>query len=403
MNILIVCQYFWPEEFRVNDLALELSRRGHAVTVLTGKPNYPKGDYYTGYSFWGYKKEKYGDINIIRVPIISRGKGRGFRLILNYLSYIFFACIYVLFNNNKCKCTMTFGLSPILQAFPAILHRFLYKSKSFLWVQDLWPESVSAAGGLNNNLALWLLRLIVRCIYKRMDQIFVQSEAFIESIVELGGANDKIHYIPNWAEDLYLDKSLINPQKYLNILPKGFKVLFAGNVGEAQDFESIIQAAIFTRKYNDIKWVIIGDGRKKSDLEEYIVQNNLKETVCLLGRYPVNEMPHFFANADVMLLSLKDEPIFALTIPSKLQSYMAFGKPIVSMMNGIGLKVVKDSQSGLVAKAGDYKSLADNIIKIYLLEEKERVEMGNKGKEYYKNNFDKIQVVDKIEYFFMTS
>lgn len=396
MKILLVSQYFWPETFRINDLALELKQRGHEVSVLTGKPNYPKGSYYKGYRFWGYQKEVYKGINIIRVPLLSRGRGSSIRLILNYLSFIFFSCGYILFHRKKYDASLTFAISPITQVYAALLHKNLHKSRAYIWVQDLWPESVYAAGKANFKSLNRFLNKIVRNIYNKVDGVLVQSEAFTNSILEKGDFSKKITYIPNWAEDIFVNHSSVNKEKFKHLFPSGFKVMFAGNVGEAQDFESIINAAIYTKTNKNIKWIIVGDGRKRQYVEEQLQTNQLNETVFLLGRFPLADMPDLFIHADVMLMTLKKEDIFSLTIPSKMQSYMAFGKPIVSMLDGIGNDIIKKSDCGYTASAENYKDLAINIIKLSETGPNELEKKGLNGYNFYQENFEKNFIIDKI-------
>ncbi|WP_349832759.1 glycosyltransferase family 4 protein [Bacteroides fragilis] len=396
MKILLVSQYFWPETFRVNDLAQELVLRGNEVTVLTGKPNYPQGAIYKGYSFWGYKKEYYKGIELIRVPLIPRGKGSGLRLALNYLSFVLFSCLYILFHKRKFDVSLTFAISPITQVYAALLHKKLFGSRAYLWVQDLWPESVSAAGKMNSGLVYRMLTKMVQSIYQKVDGICIQSEAFSQSILQKGDYKHKISYIPNWAEDLFTDDSLINKEHFKSLIPDGFVVMFAGNIGEAQDFDSILKAAIRTKEYKDIKWVIVGDGRKKEFVEQQVKELNLCDTVFLLGRYPLEDMPDLFIHADVMLVSLKDQNIFSLTIPSKIQSYMAFGKPIISMINGIGNEIIKEANCGFTANAGDFESLANNVKRLSRMDRNMLYEKGRAGKEYYQLSFAKKKIIDNL-------
>lgn len=397
MRILIVSQYFWPETFRINDLATELVNRGHEVYVLTGKPNYPQGKLYKGYGVFKHRRDEYNGAKIYRVPLIPRKKGTALQLIVNYASYIIFACTFVFFHKKQFDVSLTFAISPITQIYPALLHKKLYKSRAYLWVQDLWPESVTAAGKMNSPRILRALTKMVQNIYKKTDGVLVQSEAFISSILQKGITKEKIHYLPNWAEDIFTNPIIGNRDKYRSIVPEGFVVMFAGNIGESQDFESIINAAERTKHIKDIKWVIIGDGRKKEWVEKEIRNRKLSETFFLIGRFSVEEMPYFFSLADIMLLTLKDETIFSLTIPSKVQSYLAFGKPIVSMINGIGNKVIKDAGCGFTAKAGDSEKLAENIIKAYHAAPETLAQMGKKGKSYYESEFDKGSIIDKLE------
>jgi len=394
MNILIVSQYFWPEEFRVNDLAIDLVKRGNTVTVLTGNPNYPKGKFFKGYGF-KFMTENYQGIKIYRVPIIPRGKN-SLTLLLNYLSFAIMGSVFSLFHKIKYDKVFAINFSPITAVYPAIIYKIRHKTQLYLWVQDLWPESVSAAGNIKSSFVLNLLTKMVMHIYKNSDRVLLQSEAFTSSVEEKGVAKKQIGYIPNWAEDLYSDKSRISIGKYANIIPKGFIVMFAGNIGEAQDFDSILKAAEMTKQFSEIKWVIVGDGRKKAWVENEIIRLGLQETFFLLGRYPMEEIPSFFWCADIMLLSLKNEEIFSLTIPSKVQSYMAFGRPIIGMLNGIGSDLISKAGCGYVGVAGDFVLLADNVIKAYKEESDVLLNMGINGKKYYDQNFSKSIVIDRL-------
>lgn len=394
MNILLVSQYFWPETFRINDLAEELLRRGNKVTVLTGKPNYPQGYIYEGYNFWGCRKENYEGIEVIRVPLLPRGKGSGTRLALNYISFVFFSCLYILCHRQKFDVSLTFAISPITQVYAALLHKRILGSRAFLWVQDLWPESVIAAGKVNSGFLYWVLTRMVKNIYSTVDGICIQSKAFEQSILAKGNYKHKISYIPNWAEDLFLDHSVVNMERFQSLFPPGFIVMFAGNIGESQDFESILQAAVYLKKRSDIKWLIVGDGRKKKYVEKQVRELGLCDSVFLLGRYSLKDMPDLFAHADVMLVSLKEQDIFSLTIPSKIQSYMAFGKPVVSMINGIGNEIIKEAQCGCTATSGDFKTLAENIVSMSRMDKNILIEMGNRGYEYYQKHFSKKHITD---------
>ena len=396
MKILIISQYFYPEEFKINDLTREFVARGHQVTVLTGKPNYPKGEYFEGYQYAGVEKEDYFGAEVIRVPLRKRGAGGGKNLALNYLSFVVNANKYIRKNEMAFDAILVFEISPITQAYPALYCKKKYGGKVLLWVQDLWPESVTAAGGVTNKFVLGILDRMVKRIYRKCDVLMVQSEGFRESIMSKGNFDSKIMFAPNWAEDLYLEKKPVNREAIAAKMPDGFRVMFAGNVGNAQDVGAIIKAANETRDLQDIKWIIVGDGRAKETVEAQSKELALTNTVFFLGRHPMAEMPTFFSYADVMIVSLKDEYIFSLTIPAKTQSYMASGKPIVSMLNGEGNRIVEAAKCGLTAPSGDYKKLADNVISMYRKSGEEREQMGKNGLDYYLTHFDKKTVVENI-------
>lgn len=396
MKILVVSQYFYPEEFKINDLVETLLEMGHEVTVLTGKPNYPKGEYYEGYKFKGVVHEEYKGAKVVRVPLIKRCRGGAKNLVMNYFSFVYYANKYLKKNEIKVDAIICFEISPITQAFPCITCKKRYGGKLLLWVQDLWPESVTAAGGVTNKFALGLLDNMVKYIYNKSDNLMIQSEAFAESILSKGDYKDKIVYVPNWAEDLFSDREKIDKEKYRGMMPEGFKVMFAGNIGAAQDFDSIINSANLTKDVPDIKWVIVGDGRARANAEERVKELGLQDTVKFLGRHPMREMPSFFTHADAMLVTLKDEYIFSLTIPSKVQCYMAAAKPMLTMLNGIGNKIVEEAGCGLTANAGDAQRLADNVKKMYAMEKADIETMGKAALAYYNGHFDKATVIDNI-------
>ncbi len=404
MKILIVSQYFWPENFKINDLALDLVNRGYDVEVLTGKPNYPQGKFYAGYSFFSHSRDVYNGIKINRVPLCTRRNGTGLQLAFNFISFAFFSCLYILFHRKKYDISLTYAISPITQVYAALLHKKIHKSKTFLWVQDLWPESVTSASKLDNKVIIKLLSKMVKHIYNSSDRILVQSKSFISSITERGIDEKKIDYIPNWAEDLFIDNTAINKNRYKYLIPNGFIIMFAGNIGEAQDFESIIKAAEKTKYRTDIKWIILGDGRKREWVEDKIKHLNLQDTVKLLGRYPLEDMPDFFIHADVMLLTLKDEEIFSKTIPSKLQTYMAFGKPVIGMLNGVGLNIISEADCGYIGAASDYNKLAENVILAYNDQSSDALlRKGKNGKAFYAENFSKAIIIDHLIAIFQKS
>ena len=393
MKILVVTQYFWPEEFRINDLAINLVEKGHDVTVLTGNPNYPKGKFYAGYGFVN-KVEYYEGIKIFRVPILPRGENK-LSLVLNYFSFLLSGSVFSFFHKEKYDKVFAVNFSPITSVIPAIVYSKRNSVKLYLWVQDLWPESVTATVNINSKFLLFFLTKLVKYIYNNSHIILVQSKGFVESIAEKNININKIRYLPNWAENLYSTPG--DKKKYYDLIPKGgFVVMFAGNIGEGQDFDSILKAVQLTTKEKLINWVVIGDGRKMKWLKQKVKDLGLENNLFLLGRYPVTEMPDFFTHADVMLLSLKKEKIFSLTIPSKIQSYMSFGKPIIGMLDGVGAEVINESNCGFHAGAGDYKLLYKNVMLAFNKSTSELKVKGINGKKYYKNNFSKNKVMEYL-------
>ncbi len=397
MNILIITQYFWPESFRINDLVRGLMERGHEVTVLTGKPNYPGGAFFPGYGLLGRASEDYHGARVRRVPLVPRGRGGALPLALNYLS---FACSATLLGPFLCRgrydAILVYEPSPITVGLPALWLKRLRRAPILFWVQDLWPESLSATGAVRSPTVLAWVEKLVRLIYDGCDRILAQSRAFFAPIEALGVSRERILYYPNSAEALYRPLRATPDARVQAGLPSGFVVMFAGNIGAAQDFGTILAAAEQLKAQADIHWAIVGDGRMLPWVEEQVRTRGLRN-VHLLGRHHVESMPQFFAMADALLVTLKKEPIFALTIPSKVQSYLACGRPIVAALDGEGARVVEEAGAGLTAPAEDPQALADAVLALACLQPREREAMGARGRAYFEANFEREMLVDRLD------
>lgn len=394
MKILIVSQYFYPEDFKVNDIAFDFVKRGHEVTVFTAKPNYPQGNFYKGYSFFGKSFEIINGVKVIRIPIFPRLNGSGKFLVLNYVSFIFFAFIYKYRVKGNFDVVFSHLPSPLIAALPAIWFKKKCNAKLYLWVLDLWPESVQANSKIKDGFLMKKLNNLIKYIYNKSDVIFISSKFFRNSILDKGiDQNKTIKYFPNWAEDIFIN----NETDVANTpnLPNGFNIMFAGNIGDSQDFESVLEAAKLTMHEN-INWILVGDGRRvswiKSEIEKHKITN-----VHLLGRYPINTMPAFFKKADAMLVSLKDSPTFSLTVPAKVQAYMASSKIILGMFNGEGQQIINQSGCGYAVNAGDFMELVKAVKKIKASANAEKIVMQQKSKDYYLNNFSKNELFNQLE------
>ncbi|PKN17942.1 MAG: glycosyltransferase WbuB [Deltaproteobacteria bacterium HGW-Deltaproteobacteria-6] len=398
MKILIISQYFWPENFRINDLGAGLVERGHEVTVLTGIPNYPDGHFFPGYSLFRNLRQDYCGVRIIRVPLIARGAGGRLRLMLNYASFAFFASMMApFFCRGNFDVILVYEPSPVTVGIPAVVLKKLKGIPLFFWVQDLWPESLSATGAVHSRTILDGVKRLVRFIYERCDRILVQSTAFIPMIEEYRVAPGRIIYFPNSVEKIYKPMPAESGFEGLQRLPSGFRIMFAGNIGAAQDFESILAAAVKLREYKDIQWIILGDGRSRRWVEGQIAKQGISDCFHLLGRHPMETMPYYFSFADVLLVTLKRDPIFALTIPAKIQSYMACGKPIIAALDGEGGRLVSESGAGLSSPAEDADALAAAVLAMYQMPRDQREKMGKCGIHYCVENFDRDMLMTKLE------
>jgi len=400
MRVLVVSQYFWPENFRINDLVVELRDRGYDVTVLTGKPNYPSGTVFAEFERCPESFANYAGIEIIRVPMLARSRG-AVRLLLNYLSFVVGAVVYGPGKIRKRSFDVIFVYepSPVTVALPAIFFGSRKNIPVVFWVLDLWPETLVALGVVRSK---WLLGLISRCvkfIYDRCTLVLGQSRGFVPSISRYCSDPSKVRYYPSWAEDVF---SGLPSQRAPEVpVAEGmFTVVFAGNVGESQDMPAVVEAAWILRDEPRVRWVIVGDGRKSDWLKSEIEQRGLGGKVMLAGRYPIDRMPSFYAHADALLVSLKRDPVFSLVIPAKLQTYLAAGIPVLGMLDGEGARVIHEARAGLCCPAGDAAGLADCVVKMMSLSQTELSAMGNNGRRYIAEEFDRGQLISRLEDFF---
>lgn len=397
MKVLICTQYFWPETFRINDVVKTLSEKGVEVEVLTGKPNYPHGEIFSGYRAWGCQRETHQGININRVPLIARGDG-GWRLALNYLSFILSALLLApwMLRKKKFDVIFVYAPSPILQAIPAIFLGWLKECPVVLWVQDLWPESLSATGHIRNRAALKLVELVVSYIYRHADLLLVQSRAF-EAPIRALASGTIIMYYPQSVDGAFAAPAKYEPPP-VEGLGEGFSVMFAGNIGSAQAVAVIVEAASLLREYADIHFVVLGDGSSREWMLKEVRQRGL-DNLHLPGRFPVETMPGFMQKASALLVTLADQPIFAATVPARVQAYLAAGRPIIACLNGEGARLVVEAGAGLATPAENPIALADSILRLYRQSPAERERMGDNGRKYYREHFDHDRLVDQlIEY-----
>lgn len=397
MKILLLTQYFWPENFRINDLTVGLAEKGHEVVVVTGIPNYPTGKYFTGYGLFKNSRQEYKGVKVLRLPTIPRGRGGYLQIAVSYFSFMISALIFTPFLCRGKFDLIFFSLSPVVEGFPAVVLKALKRASLVFWVQDLWPESLSASKIFQNPCLHSIIRMIVSSIYNSCDKILVQSRSFIAFITKTGISDKKISYFPNFAEDFYQPLELDVDASERKTLPQGFIVMFAGNIGASQDFGTMISAADKLRKYSDIHWVIIGDGRIRKWAQAEVAMRNLSRSFLFLGKHPVEMMPRYFSLADVLLVTLRDEEIFKFTIPSKIQSYLACAKPIIAALAGEGAKVIEESKAGFFCPPENPSALAELVLKMYHMDEHERKVMGLNGRRYFENNFSRSKLINQLD------
>lgn len=397
MRLLVVTQVFWPENFRINDMVAELVSRGHQVTVLTGKPNYPSGVFFPEYIADPGAFNAFAGADIVRVAHLARGRG-ALRLVLNYATFALSASLAGCWKlrGRQFDAIFCYEPSPITVGLPAVLLRAVKKAPLAFWVLDLWPETLHAVGVVKSPAVLKAVGKLVSFIYRRCDIVLAQSRSFIPQIRKYAPPHGRVEYFPSWSDAVF-DMDKVTPAPEVSDCGDQFTVMFAGNIGDAQDFPAILAAAEELKDNAAIRWLIVGDGRRSRWVAEQVEARGLGHCAKLLGRFPVERMPDFFKHADALLVSLKDEPIFAMTIPGKLQSYLAAGIPVLAMLNGEGAEVVDSAGAGLTCAAGDHRALAAAVVRMAAMSDAERCAMAQNGLRASAEMFDRATLISQLE------
>lgn len=402
LRILVVTQYFWPENMRINDLVRDFAEAGHEVTVLTGFPNYPEGSVFPEYKANPDDFKEYVGARVVRVPLMPRGK-RSLNLILNYLSFFISASTIgaIKLRGQKFDSVFVYAVSPIMAAIPAVIIGRMKNAPVFIWVLDLWPETLRAVGVLRQPNLLAMVGRVVSWIYNRADYLLLQSKGFVDNVKlyctkEI--SPDRLVYFPSWAEDDFSSPSPVS-SSLLERDNSVFTVVFAGNLGEAQDFPAVLDAAELLKGRVPVRWVIVGDGRMSEWLSEQVESRRL-DNVLLLGRHPLSAMPSLFACADALLVSLKTNDVFEKTIPGKVQAYLASSKPILGMINGEAARIIEESGAGFACSSGDTQGLASITLKLATTDVAQRELMGQAGRSYYLRHFSKPTLMLRLEKLF---
>jgi oligosaccharide repeat unit polymerase len=387
LRLLVVTQYFHPESFRISDLCRDLTERGHSVTVLTGQPNYPSGTIAPGYRAWSFRRELYGNVEVVRMPLYPRKQGSAIHLILNYLSFVASGVFFGpwLLRGKRFDSIFVYAISPLLQALPAIVLKWIKGAKLVTWVQDLWPEALEATGFVKNRWALSATAVVVRFIYRFSDSVLVQSDGFVEPVARLC-ARDKIAVFPNSAETIFLRDGLAEPSP-IPELNDGFSAVFAGNLGTVQALPTILDAAEMLRDHPEIRIYLVGTGALAETLSADIARRDLRN-VIMSGHFPIDKMPAILSRASVLLVTLKDVALGRFTVPSKVQAYLAAGRPIIAALNGEGARIVDAARAGLSCPSEDATALAERILAVYRMTRDEREALGRNGRAFFETHYE---------------
>lgn len=394
MKVLIISQHYWPESFRINEVAESLQRAGCTITVLTGQPNYPDGIVFDGYRAGSMRVEAHAGYTIHRVPLVPRGRGTAKRLVANYLSFLFAASVLAPWSlrGQRFDVIFVYGTSPILQAIAGIVIKFFKRVALVTWVQDLWPESLEVTGFVRNKRLLSAVATVVRWIYRRSDLLLVQSDAFILPVKAMAGETPVACH-PNPGE-LSFSEPRATGRPALVLAP-GFSVMFAGNMGTVQALDTVLDAAERLLSQPSIRFVLIGSGSRSEWLAGEVARRHLTN-VQLAGRFPAGAMPAILAQASVLLVSLVRSPVMAQTVPSKIQAYLAAGRPIIAALDGEGATVVTTAGAGVACPAEDDAALADAIMRLHGMDAAARSRMGDAGLRYYAEHYDPAVLAKRL-------
>jgi glycosyltransferase involved in cell wall biosynthesis len=400
MNVLVITQYFRPETFRINEVVESLQQAACSVSVLTGQPNYPDGKVFSGYRAWGAGRDLHESaVTVFRVPVIPRGRGAAWRLAANYLSFVVGASLLGpwLLRGERVDVILVYGMSPILQAVPGILLKWLKRAALITWVQDLWPQSLEVTGFVRNRWLLSRVASIVRWIYRHNDLLLVQSRAFVPIVQSMAGGVP-VRYHPN-PGDLSFDQDVQAGSPAVTLEP-GFNVLFAGNLGTVQALDTVLGAAERLLEYREIHIVLLGSGSRGNWLLHEAARRGLSN-VRFAGRVAPEAMPAIFAQASALLVTLVRNPTMSQTIPSKVQAYLAAGRPVIACLDGEGARVIEESGAGIVCAAEDSAALAQAVLRLRAMSDLERGRMGDAGRGYYRRHFDPRSLAEGLVRFFL--
>jgi len=383
LKILLLTQWYDPEPtFKGQAFARALREQGHEVQVITGFPNYPGGNVYPGYRIKGLQREMMDGVQVCRVPLYPSHDGSGLGRALNYISFAATSCLFGVFASRKADVIYAYH-PPLTVGMSAALIGFFRRTPVVYDIQDMWPDTLKATGMLSNPRALSLIGRICQWVYRRASALVVLSPGFKQLLLARGVAAEKISVIYNWCDA----EALTNPQSHQApaVMQGRFNVVFAGTLGKAQALDAVIDAAALVATRNpEVQFVFVGGGVDVDRLTS-LAQQKTPSNVVFLPRMPMNEVGTVLNGADVLLVHLRDDPLFAITVPSKTQAYMAVGKPLLMAVRGDAAELVKEAGCGEVATPENADELAAAVLRLASLPKSELDAMGKRGAAYYNN------------------
>lgn len=398
MKILVVCQHYWPENFRINDIVDGFIERGVEVDVLCGQPNYPAGQFFEGYDSHTVKEELHGPVKVYRTFEVKRGSNSNLRIFLNYITFPVASYLRAgkLMKNHYDR-VFIYQLSPVMMAAAGLRIGKKKKIDTTMYILDIWPQNLYSVLDIKSRLLRKMMYRISMSIYKQPTRLITVSEKMRQYFLEkLQRAEDNITFVPQSPEKLYEERRS-NPQ-LRERFPAGFNIVFTGNISPAQNFELITDAAASLKEegYTDIRFIIVGDGMSANDLKESVAKKELQEMFFFEGFHPIGEMPEYTDLADALIATLKSEGVEDFSIPAKVMSYMASGKPLLISMEGEINDIIKAADCGLCSDPEDAAELSRNIKTLYHMSEEERRQLGENAFQYQQAHFERDKSIDKI-------
>lgn len=401
-RILVVTQHFWPENFRINDIVEGFLQDGLEVDVLCGLPNYPKGEWFDGYSAQGPWEEHFGTAQVFRAKEWPRKGNTSVNIFLNYVSWPLYAAAALKRLPGGYDAVFCFNTSPVLMCWPAIRYAQKHRIPFTNYVLDLWPENLYSVLPVQNALLRRVAQGVSDWLYRRADRLIAMSEPLQERLcARTGKPQSAVKVIPQYCEDFY---AVPQQDEHLQARFAGrFNLVFTGTFTPAQSLDMVLRAVLEARAAGaeTLHLLLVGDGMSRESLQELARELDAGEAVTFYGSVPAKEVPKFTTLADALLISLSDSPDLGLTVPGKLASYMAAGKPVVASMNGAGYAAVQESGGGLVSPACDQHALAQNLLALYRMSDAQRAALGAKAKTYYLTHYHRAELLRQLETFIL--
>lgn len=402
-RVLIVCQHFWPESFRINDIAdFLVNDKSVEVDVLCGLPNYPSGKIFPGYSLFGKRKDSFKGATVRRVLEIPRGNNSNIRIFLNYVSFPFFSIFHTpRLLTKKYDKILIYQLSPVMMSIAGLIVGKIQKTQTIMYVLDLWPENLYSVLNFKSPLIRNTLQAISTWHYKKADKLIALSNKMNARLLATTGKNkSNIITLPQTSEKIY--EQSIEDSELVDRFKNTFNIVYAGNLSPAQSFSTIINSAllIIESGIKNIRWVIVGDGMSRHDIEAEVKNKGLSDYFVFEGQKPVEDIPKYTHIADAFIGCLVKSDLLEATIPAKVMSYIASGRPLLLAMDGEVQELVNTTiQCGYAGSTEDAELLAQNTQKLFKLSADKRADMGNRAKKYHFKHYERNLVLNKLHTF----